>query len=127
MQYTRRTMMAAGAALATPSLGLVTIDVVLAQRAPQTAADVTAPAAGVTMHPEYAKAVGRMAYIWGWPMVNQINRRAAITQAPEPGRLNGVLPVAPRGCEIVTARIRRAEGGHRRPSQQADRGRHGRG
>ena len=49
------------------------------------------------MHPEYAKAVGRMAYVWGWPMVNQINRRAAITQAPEPGRLNGVLPVAPRG------------------------------
>ena len=27
----------------------------------------------------------------------QMNRRAAITQAPEPGRLNGVLPVAPRG------------------------------
>ena len=49
------------------------------------------------MHPDYAKAVGRMAYIWGWPLVNQINRRAAITQAPEPGRLNGVLPVAPRG------------------------------
>ena len=49
------------------------------------------------MQPGYAKAVGRMAYIWGWPMVNQINRRAAITQAPEPGRLNGVLPVAPRG------------------------------
>ena len=74
-------------------------DVVLAQQVPipQTAADVTAPATGVTMHPEYAKAVGRMAYIWGWPMVNQINRRAAITQAPEPGRLNGVLPVAPRG------------------------------
>ena len=26
-----------------------------------------------------------------------MNRRAAITQAPEPGRLNGVLPAAPRG------------------------------
>ncbi len=64
---------------------------------PQNAAEVTAPAAGVVMHPEYAKAVGRMAYIWGWPMVNQMNRRAAITQAPESGRLNGVLPVAPRG------------------------------
>jgi len=64
---------------------------------PKTAADVTAPATGVGMHPDYAKAVGRMAYIWGWPIVNQINRRAAITQAPKPGRLNGVLPVAPRG------------------------------
>lgn len=65
--------------------------------APKTPADVTAPAKGVTMHPEYAKAIGRTAYIWGWPMVNMLNRRAAITQAPEPGRLNGVLPVAPRG------------------------------
>jgi hypothetical protein len=73
--------------------------VVLAQQvpAPRTAADVTAPATGVVMHPEYAKTVGRMAYVWGWPMVNQINRRAAITQAPAPGRLNGVLPAAPRG------------------------------
>ena len=26
-------------------------------------------------------------------MVNQMNRRAAITQALQPGRLNGVLPV----------------------------------
>ena len=64
---------------------------------PKAPADVTQPATGIVMHPEYAKAVGRMAYIWGWPMVNQINRRAAITQASEPGRLNGVLPVAPRG------------------------------
>ena len=62
----------------------LTTDAVLAQQVPipQTAAAVTAPASGVTMHPDYAKAVGRMAYIWGWPLVNQINRRAAITQAP---------------------------------------------
>jgi hypothetical protein len=73
--------------------------VVLAQqvRTPQIAAEVTAPAMGVVMHAEYARTIGRMAYVWGWPMVNQFNRRAAITQAPEPGRLNGVLPVAPRG------------------------------
>ena len=50
-----------------------------------------------SVHPEYAKAIGRTAYIWGWPMVNMLNRRAAITRAPEPGRLNGVLPAAPRG------------------------------
>ena len=49
------------------------------------------------MHPGYAKAIGRMAYIWGWPMVNQFNRCAASTQAPQAGRLDGVLPVAPRG------------------------------
>ena len=59
-------------------------------------ADVTSAAHGVIMHSEYAKTIGRMVYVWGWPMVNQMNRRAAITQAPAPGRLNGVLPVAPR-------------------------------
>lgn len=70
---------------------------------PADAEAVTRAATGVVMHPEYAKAVGRMAYIWGWPMVNQINRRAAITQAPIPGRLNGVLPVAPRGQVAMLA------------------------
>ena len=64
---------------------------------PTSPAEVTQPATGVPMHPEYAKAIARTAYVWGWPMVNQLNRRAAITQAPEPGRLNGVLPAAPRG------------------------------
>ena len=97
MKLTHRTMTAVGAVLAMSSL--VSANAVLAQQvpAPQTAAEVTAPAAGITMQPEYAKAIARMAYVWGWPLVNQINRRAAITQAPEPGRLNGVLPVAPRG------------------------------
>jgi hypothetical protein len=51
----------------------------------------------INMHPEYAKSIARMAYIWGYPMVNMINRRNAITQAPEPGRLGGVLPVSPMG------------------------------
>ena len=64
---------------------------------PKTAADVTAPATGIVMHPAYASAVARLAYVWGWPMVNMLNRKAAITQAPHPGRLNGVLPAAPRG------------------------------
>jgi hypothetical protein len=64
---------------------------------PRKASAVTVAATGVTMHPAYAEAIGRIAYIWGWPLVNTMNRRAAITQAPRPGRLNGVLPVAPRG------------------------------
>ena len=54
-------------------------------------------AEGVIMHPEYVKTIGRMAYVWGWPIVNSHNRRAGITQAPEPGKLGGVVPVAPRG------------------------------
>ncbi len=52
---------------------------------------------GAIMHPEYVKTIGRMAYVWGWPIVNSHNRRAGITQAPEPGKLGGVVPVAPRG------------------------------
>lgn len=64
---------------------------------PKTPAEVTQPADGVNMPVAYAKAVGQMAYIWGWPLVNQFNRRAAITKAPEPALMNGVIPVAPRG------------------------------
>jgi hypothetical protein len=64
---------------------------------PTSAAEVTQPVAGAIMHKEYVKTIGRIAYIWGWPLVNSFNRRAGITQAPEPGRLGGVVPVAPRG------------------------------
>ena len=49
------------------------------------------------MTKEYVAMVARTAYVWGWPMVNQINRRAAFAQVPEPGRLGGVLPMAPTG------------------------------
>jgi hypothetical protein len=60
-------------------------------------ADLSMPAPEVTPHPAYVKALARTAYVWGWPMVNMINRRTAITKAPQPGHLNGVLPAAPRG------------------------------
>lgn len=65
--------------------------------APKTPAEVVQPADGITMQPEYARAVAKSAYVWGWPMVNMLNRNAKITQAPHPGLLNGVLPAAPRG------------------------------
>jgi len=57
----------------------------------------TLPAAGIVMHPEYAETIGRMAYVWGWPMVNMLNRNDRITKAPHPGLLGGILPAAPRG------------------------------
>jgi hypothetical protein len=78
------------AALAAPATGQQV-------RPPEKPADVMQPSAEVSMHPAYAKSVAKMAYIWGWPMVNQTNRRIAITKAPHPGLLNGVLPAAPRG------------------------------
>lgn len=64
---------------------------------PASAAEVTQPVAGAILHREYVKTMGRMAYVWGWTLVNLSNRRAGITQAPAPGRLGGVVPVAPRG------------------------------
>jgi hypothetical protein len=45
----------------------------------------------------YVQMVARMAYLWGWPLVNSHNRRAAFAKAPEPGLNGGVLPVAPTG------------------------------
>ncbi len=50
----------------------------------------------VIMNPDYAVSVAQMSYIWAYPMVNMINRRAALTQVPEPGRAYGVLPAAPK-------------------------------
>jgi hypothetical protein len=58
---------------------------------------LTQPADGVTMPAGYIKAMAQFAYIWGWPLINMVNRRAAITQAPHPGLLGGFVPVAPRG------------------------------
>jgi hypothetical protein len=64
---------------------------------PQGFADLSMPSAEVTPQDSYVRTVARSAYVWGWPMVNMLNRRARITQAPHPGLLGGVLPAAPRG------------------------------
>lgn len=57
-----------------------------ANRAPQgagptgtSAAKETQPPAGLPMHAGYAQVIARMAYVWGWPMVNMLNRFAAAT------------------------------------------------
>jgi hypothetical protein len=52
---------------------------------------------GTVMTPEYVSAVGRMAYLWGWPLVNNLNRALAVEKLPEPGRIGGVLPASPPG------------------------------
>ncbi|WP_327147490.1 DUF1214 domain-containing protein [Nocardia sp. NBC_01329] len=46
---------------------------------------------------EYARAVARTAYLWGWPLVNMRNRRAFMEQLPEPGLLSGIVPAGPPG------------------------------
>ncbi|MBV9484201.1 MAG: DUF1254 domain-containing protein [Acidobacteria bacterium] len=60
---------------------------------PQTAAEVPGPAPG-SMTEAYVQTVGRMAYVWGWPLVYVYNQRAALTKVPEPLIFNSV-PVAP--------------------------------
>lgn len=52
---------------------------------------------GTIMTPEYVAAVGRFAYIWGWPLVNNLNRAQAMKDVPAPGRLGGIAPVSPPG------------------------------
>jgi hypothetical protein len=63
----------------------------------QATPQVTQPATGIVMQPDYARTIAQMAYVWGWPIVNMLNRKAKITQAPYPGLLGGILPAAPRG------------------------------
>ena len=53
------------------------------------------PDIGIKVTEAYARMVARDAYFWAWPMVNIYNRRLAFRQAPEPGLMNGVLPLAP--------------------------------
>jgi hypothetical protein len=65
--------------------------------APPSFQDLSQPSADVTPQEAYVRAVARSAYVWGWPMINMLNRRDRITQAPHPGLLGGVLPAAPRG------------------------------
>jgi len=72
---------------------------------PTNAADVSGPAAGTAMTKEYVQVVGRMAYVWGWPLVNMANRAAAFSKAPEPGLLGGVVPVAFNGNAMLTGYV----------------------
>jgi len=69
---------------------------------PTTAAEVPGPAPGTAMTKAYVQSVGRMAYLWGWPLVNNANRHAAFSKAPEPGLLGGVLPIAHNSLSMLT-------------------------
>ncbi len=67
---------------------------------PKTAAEVSGPAPG-PMTKAYVQMVGRMAYLWGWPLVYVYNQRTELTKAPEPILLNGVLPLAPMNSVVM--------------------------
>jgi hypothetical protein len=61
------------------------------------ASEILGTPAGTVMTPEYVAAVGRFAYIWGWPLVNNLNRSVGMSSVPAPGRLGGIAPVSPIG------------------------------
>jgi len=73
---------------------------------PKTAAEVPGPAAGTAMTKEYVQMVGKMAYVWGYAMVNSHNRRAAFAYVTGqngnvPGWNGGALPMAPLGYDCM--------------------------
>ena len=72
---------------------------------PTTAAEVPGPASGTTVTKPYVQMVARMAYFWGWPLVNAANRAVAFSKAPEPGLLGGVVPVAYNHLAMLTGYI----------------------
>jgi hypothetical protein len=81
----RRSLLGAGAA------SLMLAGKAWAQQVPipHTAAEVPGPPPGTAMTKAYVQSVGRAAYLWGWPLVNNANRHAAFSKAPEPGLLGG--------------------------------------
>jgi hypothetical protein len=60
-------------------------------------AQIAGTPTGTVMTPEYVATVGRIAYVWGWPLVNNLNRSIGMTSVPAPGRLGGIAPVSPAG------------------------------
>ena len=46
---------------------------------------------------ESAAAVCPFAYLWGWPLVSNLNRDRAVEKLPEPRRVGSVIPMAPLG------------------------------
>jgi hypothetical protein len=50
---------------------------------------------------EYVRAAGRLAYLWGWPLVNMHNRLSAMEKVPAPGLAEGVVPVGPPGTAAM--------------------------
>jgi len=64
---------------------------------PKSAAEIPGTPSGTVMTDEYVVTIGRLAYLWGWPLVNNYNRAAAVANLPEPGRIGGILPASPPG------------------------------
>ena len=63
---------------------------------PEISGDIPAgPVAGTHLPEAYVRDLARIAYLWGWPMVNMHNRQLVFSKVPENGLGDGVLPVGP--------------------------------
>jgi hypothetical protein len=56
---------------------------------------IPGPVAGTRLTPAFVELIGRLAYLWAWPMVNLHNRVLMLDKLPEPGLMGGIVPVAP--------------------------------
>ncbi len=55
------------------------------------------PLEGTKLTGDYLRSLGRLAYLWGWPLVNMHNRLSIASRLPGPGLLGGVVPLASPG------------------------------
>jgi hypothetical protein len=97
--------------LATAMLALLNSSSIAQQvTQPGTASEIKGTPAGTVMTKEFVETIGRFAYLWGWPLVNNLNRSLAVAKLPEPGRIEGVIPAAPQGyVSMLTDYIDAAE------------------
>ena len=59
--------------------------------------DVSGAFSGWKLTDDYVRSVGRLAYLWGWPLVNMHNRLSIMAQLPGPGLIGGIIPAANPG------------------------------
>jgi hypothetical protein len=99
-----------GAVFFAPAIPGVAAAETVKASSPQLVAQPPGTPAGTIMTKEYVGLVGRLAYLWGWPLVNNYNRALAVSKLPEPGRIGGVVPGAPAGrISMLTDYIDAAE------------------
>lgn len=113
----------------TRARGAAAVLVVVAAAVAARAADAPkAPATGKGMPPgpvvgghlpeAYVRDLGRVVYVWGWPLVNLHNRHLASSKVTENGLAGGVLPVAPLNrLTMLTNYVNPAERATATPNQ----------
>src|SRR5262249_41965840 len=69
---------------------------------PTNPSQVPGPAPGTAMTKAYVQMVGRMASLWGWPLVNGANRAAGAAKLPGPVLIAGMMPLAHNGFASLT-------------------------